>query len=58
MIMKSSESVTYKKAQGIIMHLLCDKDCKIEDDCTSYAEKYFILKQRQCIYLKGNRNEW
>lgn len=39
------------------MHLLCDKDCKTEDDYGNYAEKV-IYKQRKSIYLKGNRSEW
>ena len=42
MFMKSSKSTTYIKAQDIIMDLLCDKDCKIEDDCSNYAEKIHL----------------
>lgn len=37
--MKNSKSTTYIKAQDIIMHLLCDKDCELEDDYSNCSEK-------------------
>lgn len=52
MFMKSSKSATYIKAQDIIMHLLCDKDCKIEDDYSNYAEKNSSRNKVKAYILK------
>lgn len=57
MFTKSSESVTYIKAQGIITHFLCEKDCKVEDDYSNDAKKIH-LETKKSLYLKGNRSEW
>ena len=32
-------------------HLLCDKDCKTEDDYSNYAEKSFRNKEKAYIYI-------
>jgi hypothetical protein len=39
MFMRSYKNVTYIKAQGIVMYLVCDKEYKIEDDCSNYEKK-------------------
>lgn len=34
------------------MHLLCDKDCKIEDDYSSYTEKKSSRNKEKAYILK------
>lgn len=50
MFIKISGTVTYIKEQSIIMHLLFDKDFKIEDDYSNYIGKKLLETNKKHIF--------